>query len=195
MSLVVTDSQQVRFERGFKSWAENSALTIRSGLGLRHVDPLEGRVLAGDLGVRVWTPHYVPGLARETLEYLVSPEGDEWSALTVRAGRTDLIVLNPAHSLARQNSDLMHELAHIIRNHEPAQILISEGAGVGLRTFNEVQEAEANWLAGCLLLPRAAVAYHLARGMARETLAECFGVSMDLLRYRINVTGLGRQYS
>lgn len=195
MSLTVSAKQEVRFERGFKSWAENTAVSVRGRLGTKETDSLVPMRLAGHLGVRVWSPADVPGLPETSLNYLTSPEGDEWSALAVRVGPTDVVVLNPTHSPARQNSDLTHELAHLLRQHQPAQIVISEETGIGLRSFNELQEAEANWLAGCLLLPRPALSYCVARGLTRDAMCERFGVSTDLLRYRLNVTGVGRQFA
>ncbi len=195
MSLKVSAKEEVRFERGFKTWAENTAVSIRARLGAKQSDPLVPLRLAEHLGVRVWTPSNVPGLSEVSLNYLTSPEGDEWSALAVRVGRKDVVVLNSTHSPARQNSDLTHELAHLIRQHEPAQIMISEETGIGLRSFNELQEAEANWLAGCLLLPRPALSYSVARKIGRESICEHFGVSEELLRYRLNVTGVGRQFA
>ena len=195
MSLAVSEKQAVRFERGFKSWAENTAVTLRARLGAKQIDPLVPLHLASHLGVQVWTPADVPDLPADSLSYLTSEEGDEWSALAVRVGSRDIVVLNSAHSPARQNSDLAHELAHLLRQHTPAQIVISEGTGIGLRTFNELQEAEANWLAGCLLLPRPALSYCAARGIAHDTIRERFGVSTELLRYRLSVTGVGRQFA
>jgi hypothetical protein len=195
MSLAVSDNQVVRFERGFKSWAENTAVTIRTSLGTKQVDPIVPLHLAKHLGVRVWMLSDVPGLPPASLSYLSSTEGDEWSALAVCIDRKEVVVLNPSHSPARQNSDLAHELAHLIRQHEPAQIVISEETGIGLRTFHELQEAEANWLAGCLLLPRPALSYCAARGMRRVDMCDHFGVSTELLRYRLGVTGVGRQFN
>ena len=194
MSLAVTERQEIRFQRGFKTWAENTAVSIRKNLGSSAHDPLVPVDLATYLDVRVWTPHDVPGLRTEALQHLLSAEGDEWSALTVRVGNREVIVLNPGHSSARQASDLTHELAHIIRDHTPAQILISNETGVGLRTFDELQESEANWLAGCLLLPRTALAHCANKRMSCDGMREYFGVSAELLRYRLNVSGIARQY-
>jgi hypothetical protein len=37
--------------------------------------------------------------------------------------------------------------------------LAEGGRGVSLRTYNKDQEDDANWLAGCILLPREALLY------------------------------------
>jgi len=194
MTLDVSEKQAVRFERGFKTWSENTAVSVRDRLGLRNVDPISPVNLANYLGVHLWTLSDVPGLPAASLAHLSSSEGDEWSAVTVRISQVDVIVVNSTHTAARQASDLAHELAHLIRQHKPAQVFIVEQTSIGIRTFDPLQEAEANWLAGCLLLPRIALAHYASRGMSRVDLGEHYGVSDELVRYRLNVTGIGKQF-
>jgi Zn-dependent peptidase ImmA (M78 family) len=191
----VSKGDEALFVRGFKSRCENTAIQIRTHLGLKDIDPLPAREVATYLEVLIWELDDVPNLPRETLRYLKSSEGDEWSAVAVRSGTKDIIVLNPSHSLARQANDLMHELSHIILNHEPCQIIVSDSTGVGLRTFDKRQEAEADWLAACLLLPRPAIATCHRQNMHIEEAAEYFGVSKDLYRYRLRITGVEKQLS
>ena len=146
-TLVVPKSQQDIFERGFKAWCENTAENLRRRLDLEIGDPLSPYDLAKHYGVTVWTPNQVPGLAQVSVDYLGSTDGDEWSAVTVMVESDTFIVINSSHSPARQSSDIMHELAHIIRGHKPDQVFIQGGA---LRDFNDLQEAEAiGWLEHC----------------------------------------------
>ncbi len=194
MTLVVSPRQEVRFERGFKTWSENTAVSIRHRLKLKDVDPLPPRQLAEDRKVLVWYPRDVPGLSAPAVRHLCSPVGDEWSAVTVCAGGQEVVVLNPSHSDARQASDLMHELAHLIRGHVPAQVVVLPEAGIGIRSYNDLEEAEANWLAGCLLLPRPALASCAARNLSTSAICDHYGVSGDLVKYRMNVTGVARQF-
>ncbi len=67
-----------------------------------------------------------------------------------------IVIYNPAHSPARQASDIAHKLAHIILEHDPAKMVLSQDGTIVMRSFNEKQEEEANWLAWSLLLPRCA---------------------------------------
>lgn len=189
----VSKDDEAMFVRGFKSRCENTALQLRAHLGLKDFDPLPARELAEYHDVLIWELANVPNLPLETLRHLGSSEGDEWSAVTVRSGKQDIIVPNPSHSAARQENDLMHEMAHIILNHEPCQVLVSDSTGVGFRTFEKRQEAEADWLAGCLLLPRPAVANCHSQNMQVESAAEYFGVSTALYRYRLRMTGVEKQ--
>ena len=147
------------------------------------------------MGVRLWSPQDVPGLALETCHYLVSDEGDEWSALTMRVGSLDVVIFNSHHSEARHASDVMHELAHLLRKHEPAKIYLYESTGIGMRTFDPLQEAEADWLSGCLLLPRPALLASINKRMSKEEACNHFGVSSDMYTYRLNITGVTRQFA
>ncbi len=181
------------FERGFKSWCENTSESLRRKMGRSTYEPLDPFELARALNVEVWEISSINSLSKEALRHLSSPTGDEWSALTVYLDTRLIVVLNPRHSEARKASNLMHELAHIIREHKPASMVASE-AGFILRAFDEQQEAEASWLAAALLLPRSALAYCQARGIPSDQLLADYGVSKQMLRYRMGVTGVSRQF-
>jgi len=191
----LSKAAEATFVRGFKARCENAAVQIRSSLGLKDIEPLSARELAEYLDVWVWELAEVPGLSRESIRHLGSSEGDEWSAVAVRSGNQDIIVLNPSHSPARQSNDLMHELAHILLGHEPAKIAVSDIAGIGIRTFDERQEAEADWMAASLLLPRPALAASAKLKMETAAAAEYFGVSKALYTYRLRMTGVEKQQS
>jgi hypothetical protein len=98
-------------------------------------------------------------------------------------------VLNPvASSAARQKSDLAHELAHILLKHDVRQV-----HQIGTFTFFDCdpeQEAEANWLAGCLLLPRPLLLQAVRRGMTAADLAAHEGVSPEMAAFRLNASGV-----
>ena len=63
----------------------------------------------------------------------------------------------------------------------------------GLQATLTVNEEEANCLSATLLIPRAALLHFLALRWDDERIAAHFGVSMDLLRMRKNLTGVERQ--
>jgi len=189
----VSKAEEATLIRGFKARCENVGIQYRTHLGLKDIEPLPARELAEYLGVWIWNLSDVPGLTREAYRYLKSAEGDEWSAVTVRVEGQDIVVLNPSHSEARQSNDLMHELAHIILEHTPCSVVVSESTGVGLRTFDKRQEVEADWLASCLLLPRPAVAATCRQKMETDVAADYFGVSKELYIYRVRMTGVQKQ--
>ena len=144
------------FRRGFKTWSEQTALRARQKLKLSPDSPLDPFRLAELLGVFVLQPDDLPDLGEEARLRLVSVHRDCWSAITVSEGSCHLIVINSSHAKTRLNSSLAHEIAHIILGHEPSMMFMNSTSKMALRTYNEEQEEEANWLGGCLLLPREA---------------------------------------
>jgi len=179
--------------RGFKSWCENVALQFRKEVGLQASDPLDARLLAKHLDVEVWTPEQVPGLDQKYCGVLLKQDPSSWSAVTICVGAKDLIVINSSHSKARQGSDLMHELSHILIGHEPARMDVAEGGMLMLNSYNRDQEEEANWLAGCLLLPRDALVLIRRQGIGLAEAIRKYGVSQQMLTWRLNVTGVDKQ--
>jgi Zn-dependent peptidase ImmA (M78 family) len=180
--------------RGFKSWCENVSIQLRKDLGLKPVDPLDVKTLADWLGIEIWTPHQIPGLEAKWAHILLKKDPDSWSAVTLSIGSKDLIILNSSHSKARQASDLTHELSHILIGHEAGRVDISPDGFLMLNTYNRDQEEEANWMAGCLLLPREALAVIIKQQVDFEITAKKYGVSREMVRWRINVTGVQRQF-
>jgi predicted transcriptional regulator len=170
------------------------AVEKRVQLKLRPTDPLDAWALAALLRIRVLTPCDVPGLSEACLRTLLHDDPDSWSAVTLRLGRFgDLIILNSAHSPARQASDLAHELAHVLLGHRPTRVDVTEDQQLLLRTYDPNQEDEAAWLAGCLLLPRPALLAIVRGGGLTIEAARRYGVSMDMLAYRLRVTGVELQ--
>lgn len=183
------------FARGFKSWCENVAIQQRRELKLKQSDPLDPRVLARHLSIEVWHAEEVPGLDKQYLRILLEDDPDSWSAVTLSVGATNLIILNSSHFGGRPASDLMHELSHILIGHEPARAYVTEDGLLMLNAYDRKQEEEARWLAGCLLLPRDALVQIRLHRMNLKVAARKYGVSSDMLRYRLNVTGIDNQFN
>jgi Zn-dependent peptidase ImmA (M78 family) len=108
-------------------------------------------------------------------------------------GRQSVIIFNSSHRGGRPASDLMHELAHVIIGHEPARVDVTEDGSLILNTYNRDQEDEANWLAGCLLLARDALLWIKRQGLDPREAAKQYGVSVAMLQYRLNVSGVEQQ--
>ena len=186
------------FERGFKTWCEKYSTEIRKTLGLLPTAPLDTRAFAVHLGVRVWTPHDVPGLSAESLKVLLRNDGKTpscWSAVTLVVGSKVLVILNSSHSPARQASDLIHELAHRIRGHEAQEVELTQDGLMLLKSYDKVQEEEADWLSGSLLLPREALLHVKSRKLSDAEAAAEYGVSAKMLSYRLAMTGVNRQFA
>ena len=181
------------FRRGFKTWSEQTALRARQKLKLSPDSPLDPFRLAELLGVFVLQPDDLPDLGAEVRLRLASDHRDCWSAITVSEGSCHLIVINSSHAKTRLNSSLAHEIAHIILGHEPSMMFMNSTSKMALRTYNEEQEEEANWLGGCLLLPREALIAIRRRGRSADDACAEYGVSPAMLRFRYNVTGVETQ--
>lgn len=179
--------------RGFKAWCENTATEYRSALGLGQDDRLDPESLAAHLDVRVWRPEDVPELPEPSLQQLTIHDPDSWSAMTLQIGDTSLSIVNSAHPETRQRSSPTHELAHLILDHGPGRIDLSPAGHLLLNSFEKEQEDEADWLSATLLVPRAGLqaAYRSIR--APRSPANHFGVSLDMLNWRLRMTGVTKQ--
>jgi IrrE N-terminal-like domain len=179
--------------RGFKTWCENAAHGYRRELGLKPFAPLDPRLLASKLDVRVWTPDDVPGVPTAALRQLTEVDPSSWSAVTLCVAGRHLIITNDRHSPERQNNSITHELSHLILEHKSAQVFVSSTGQMMLGHYDTVQEEEANCLSGALLVPREALLHVLSNGYDHARAAAYFVVARDLLRMRINLTGVQRQ--
>ncbi|MGH9461481.1 MAG: ImmA/IrrE family metallo-endopeptidase, partial [Vicinamibacteria bacterium] len=124
---------------------------------------------------------------------LTHDDPGSWSAVTLSVGTKRLVLLNPSHSHARRASDLMHELSHLVIGHDPSRVDVTEDGTLLVNTYDGDQEDEANWLAGTLLLPRPALIHIRSRGADLAWVGREYGVSIDMLRYRLNITGVEYQ--
>lgn len=173
--------------RGFKAQAERLAESTRQRLGLDPDEPIDIRELADDLEVDVRAADTL--VSRKRLEALKRLQSDAFSAATFHLpdGRV-VIVFNPLNELGRINSDLAHELAHLLLEHQVREI--RQIAGQTFFTCDGTQETEANWLAGCLLLPRPLLLREARRGTTPADLAERYDVSLAMARFRLNTSGV-----
>lgn len=181
------------FRRGFKSWCETVSVQFRTALGLLASATLPAGKLAVHLGVRVLDVSKVPALSAASLRQLTVTDPGSWSAMLVRFGNEPIVVMNTAHSPARQASSLMHECAHLILNHEPVEAGQVANGLLMVSGYRPQQEDEADWLAGALLLPRVALLAIIQGGMPPHDAARTYGVSEDMLRMRLNRTGVNLQ--
>lgn len=174
-------------------FAERTGTEMRAALGLAPTVPLLPHRLADRLGCLVITPGDIPDLPEWAMNQLVLAKPHVWSgiAFTVRSKR--VIVLNNLHSPGRRNATLMEELAHFWLQHEPSHLTqISDG--LRMRVFNDRQEAEAYAVGTAALMPKAALELCLATDASIAEFALEYGVSTDVIKYRLKVTRLWRRF-
>ena len=177
--------------RGFKSEAERIVGRVQGELGMRTGQPVATEVLADLLGVEVRAGDDL--ISRQRFVDLEQLQPGAFSACTFRPspGRM-VVVFNPLSSRSRRASSVAHELAHILLDHELSRV---ERLGdVTFLSCDAIQEEEAAWLSGCLLLPRTLLVAEIRKGSSANDIAEICGVSQDMARYRLNVTGVVRQH-
>jgi hypothetical protein len=176
-------------QRGFKAEAERRAASLRKELGKRpfeHVDAVE---FANHAGAKVRRADELTSLAK--LEELEALQPGAFSACTFSIGSRNVIVYSPLASPGRTQSDIAHEVAHLLLNHSVKSV--DTIAGVSFFTCDADEEQEANWLAGCLLLPRPLLLRAASRGMDSAAIAEAFTVSDAMAAFRLRTTGVERQ--
>jgi Zn-dependent peptidase ImmA (M78 family) len=66
-------------------------------------------------------------------------------------------------------------------------------AGMPFRTCRPDQEEEATNLGGTLLLPRPLLLRTARQGLGVDEIAEQYGVTLEMARFRFNRTGVARQ--
>jgi IrrE N-terminal-like domain len=173
--------------RGFKAEAERLADRTRAQMGLQPVDRLAIRDLADYLKVEVFAADQL--VDRAKVEDLNRLQPGAFSAATFHlpGGRT-VAVYNPCNDPARTNSDIAHELAHVLLDHDIRDL--QQLAGHTFFTCDPEQEEEANWLAGCLLLPRPLLLQEAFAGADAATVAAKHQVSVSMARFRLNASGV-----
>src|ERR1035441_1397872 len=176
--------------RGFKAGAERLAEAIRAESGVGLFVPLDCTLVCASLGIPVLalTEMVELGTRPESVRHLIA-KTSSFSAATVCAGTKRIIVYNPTHPAGRRANSLAHELSHIFLEHPIAPAL---GLG-GCRRWDARLEAEADWQAGALLVPRVAALRWMDDGGDIDGGALHFGVSKALFNWRVNQTGVARQ--
>jgi Zn-dependent peptidase ImmA (M78 family) len=175
--------------RGFKAEAERIAHDVRTKIGKRPADPIDALDLAKHLGADIRRADELTALAK--LEALEELQPGAFSACTFTLGDRHVIVYSPLASPGRTQSDIAHEAAHILLGH-----MVKEVRKIGSVTFfvcDPDEEQEANWLAGCLLLPRPLLLVAAHRHMDAPAIAETYGVSEQMATFRLRITGVERQ--
>ena len=171
--------------RGFKTEARQLALEVRSELDLGDLDPLDPWRLAQHLDIPVLPLSELQPDSTVCVNHFQHVEPEAFSAVTLFSGTHRLIVRNDAHARPRQVSNVTHEAAHALLQHAPGPVL----DGSGCRIWDGEAEAEAEYLAGALLVTdAAALAYARARTPLRVAASQ-LGVSTQMVRYRINISG------
>jgi Zn-dependent peptidase ImmA (M78 family) len=181
-------------KRGFKAKAEKIATECRENLNIHPCAPLCAFKLAKYLNVGVYS----------ATEFLKEPseikklqgKGSEdygWSALTMVTKLGNRIIIhNNFNSASRQQSDIMHEIAHIICEHKAKELSKEFNLPLGMRDFDKLQEEEAIYLGATLQLSRPCLLWAKKRNMTNEEIASYFNASIEMVNFRMGMTGVNK---
>jgi Zn-dependent peptidase ImmA (M78 family) len=177
---------------GFKAEAERKAIKLRTEMSLKSHDALSAFDLAEHIGIPLLTP-IEAGLSKNEANILIR-NGSGWWGLTIKNDEGQWVVIyNNYQSANRQQSTIMHEIAHIICEHElPAPVLVAN-CPLPLRHYDPSIEEEANCLGSCLQITREGLLWALKKGMSVSEISNHFKASEAMVNYRIRTTGVNKQ--
>jgi len=160
---------------------EAIATNQRKQLGFKAFEPLPARVLAQHFKATIFTAETFPNAEPEQVKLLRN--SDNWSAGII-CKHPLWIVHNSRHAHTRQESNLMHEFAHVILKHK----MVSYDPKTGLPERRQQDEDEAVYLGGCLQIPRRGLLWAVQKKMTIAHIALHFRASEDMVKFRINVS-------
>jgi Zn-dependent peptidase ImmA (M78 family) len=179
----------MEFRRGFKSECERLALELRAELSIAAADRLDPHALAEHLAIPVISLAGFRAKCPSAFTQLVVNDRESFSAMTIFCGPRRMIVYNPSHPPGRHTNSVAHELSHVLLEHDSGPVREDGGD----RRWNPAEEAQADWLAGTLLAPREGILAVMYRLGDIGDAARHFGISEQLMRWRLNHTGAARQ--
>ncbi len=173
---------------GFRQYAVDLGLTVRRRIDISPSRRLNLRALADHYGLALVDFGQI-GCTIEALHHLTVDRWKSVSGFLLPVDGKFAIVTNPEHSAFRIRATIAHEIAHFILNHEFGVLATGDD---GCIFGNEDQEDEAKWLGAELLFPRAAAREAVLNGFSLNDISMRFGVSVDLARWRTNISGAHR---
>lgn len=173
-----------KFFRGFKKDCESYAQDYREQLDLESHAPLCSKILATHLDIPVHPLSTHDSIPLEIKNYWKNDENSKFSGMIINDGNYKEIIHNDYHHPRRQNSNISHELAHIIMGHP----LTAPFKANGERNFDKNIEEEAKWLGATLLLPKKSLIRIILESMLDHEIQEKYNISMSLFNFRCQVT-------
>ena len=178
-------------QRWTKKALGDLALEVRGELGLCPNEPLDPYALAEEYGISVYQVGDLgaDGCSAESIDFFTVYRPDRWSAALVPCGPGRFIVENSAHCSERRRSNVAHEMAHLLLEHEFDGILFTDGGCRSDDVIVKAREQGAADLSGELLIPTTAAQSAAWDDMTNEAVAQRFEVSIEFARWRMNLSG------
>lgn len=197
LDLFAEDSNERELEHSIalsKDEMEQMAQSFRHELGLSEYDPLNPFQIRV-AGIEVIGLSDVPNIDSK-LKDLLQPLGkQQWDAMSIpleeETGKW-IVIWNNKQKGGRQNVSLLEEFWHILQGHRLTRI--NKIANIYGRTFSEIEEHDAYYLASATLLPAKIIMDVVSKNESILEISEKYGVTKDLIEYRIKRLGLWRKY-
>jgi hypothetical protein len=181
------------------------ALGLRDFAGITGDQPLDPFALAKFANLLVVDFDSIEGLSPAARAHLLGDGADQWSGGACSRPLPNgwrLVILNPQHGKHRNRATLMEEVAHVFLGHSPNRLaVVSKDQGRGkagsrtlARDYNHDDEEAAYAIGSAALVPYSGLRRLLIQGRRASEIARHFGVSRQLVEYRIKVTHLWAQY-
>lgn len=175
-------------QRWTKKAQEEYAIEVRGELRLGPHHALDPVRLATEYGIPVYPLDELAdfGCSQEAIEYFLSERPSVWSAALVPCGTGRFIIENTVHEPPRRRSNVAHEMAHLLLEHDFDGILWTNEE---CRAQNPAIEKEAKDFAGELLIPRKAAIKAAFADRTNEEVAAQFDVSVKFAQWRMDASG------
>ncbi|MCU1582800.1 MAG: ImmA/IrrE family metallo-endopeptidase [Microbacteriaceae bacterium] len=167
--------------RGFKTEARALALEVRAEVGIDAFQAFDPRALASLYGITIVA---VSDAERDLSE---TRDSAQFSGALIPVGTGTVILENDHHSSTRARLTLSHEMSHVVLEHRFGTSLVDEK---GCRDADGNQEAEANELAGELVLPFDGALRLAWNRVADSDVAVRYAISEAAARWRMNASGV-----
>jgi Zn-dependent peptidase ImmA (M78 family) len=163
---------------------------LREKVGLGRSGRFDPFAVDVALGIVIANPQDLTQLTTADQTSLQHVDARTWSGGATRLpdGRL-LVLLNPNQTLEWARVTLMEEVAHAHFGHKPTS-LATDPFGLSGRRYDSKAEDEAYWTASATLLPSRVVARAVWDGVPEEVLAADYGVSIELVKFRIKTLRL-----
>lgn len=178
---------------------ELQALGLRDFAGVTAEGALNPFALAGFANLLVVDFDQVKGLSAEARHHLLGDAANEWSGGACSRALPDgrkIIILNPTHGWQRKHATLMEEICHVFLGHTPNRLAVvgSRGNRAIARDYQKADEEAAYGTGAAALVPFKALRKFVLAGKSATEIARHFGVSRELVGYRLKVTRLWSLY-
>jgi len=180
---------------GFKAKAERIGEEYRAKCNVSKFSPLNAFLLSKKLNVDYYTPTDIfQSNYAEQLGILKTHDSDFHALYLKLPNEKKIIVYNDCHSMARQQSSIMHEIAHIILEHKIPDEALKLMLLYNLPYINNEHEEEARFLGGCLQLTKPSLLWARKEKWTDIQVAEKYFCSVEMVQYRKKCLGLHNKW-